>query len=312
MRSANYVAETTTSIAGTLGDGAVTLTAVTNRPRFSTVFGTAARSIRYAIEDVVNMKFEQGIGSVASNVLTRTKPQITWTGSVYSDGMLAAIAPIQFGATPTSGNVIIRMSALAESQGVNIDVRQNTITGDANWRDYQISEHILWSNNGAGATLTANREYYACTKVLTGGLLTGVQIDCTTAVAASTIALALYELGSTGLPTQKIADFNGFTTTTTGIKTDTTTATWSTTGGVWMTPGWYAIGFIASHAIAIRQTAARALSSTPYGRFDGYGWADIVYVAGSGTTLPTAPSPATMISNATAPSCPWLGLRVVA
>ena len=38
MRAANYVEETTTSIAGTSGDGAVTLTQITSTPRFSTVF----------------------------------------------------------------------------------------------------------------------------------------------------------------------------------------------------------------------------------------------------------------------------------
>ena len=71
MRSADYVEETTTSIAGTSGDGAVTLTAVTSKPRLSTVFGTQATTIRYVIEDTSSKKFEQGLGSVSSNVLTR-------------------------------------------------------------------------------------------------------------------------------------------------------------------------------------------------------------------------------------------------
>jgi len=314
MRAADYVEETTTSIAGTVGDGAVTLTQITSTPRFSTVFGTTARQVRYVIEDTVNMKMEQGIGSVASNVLTRTKPQITWDGTTWKDGNSGAVTAIQFGAAPTSGNVKIRMSATAESQGVNIEVRQNTVAGDTNWRDYAISGHIPWNNNGSGSTLTANREYYACVKVETPGLLSGVQLEVTTAVASSNIALALYELGSTGLPTGKIVDFNGFTTTTTGFKTDTTTSTWTPTGGVWLTPSWYVVGFIASHAIGIRcANNGTCLGATPYGNAGGgYGWGDVVYVAGSGTTLPATPAPTTMLNGVGTLSKPWIGLKVVA
>ena len=84
MRSMDYVEMTTTSIAGTLGDGAVTCTAITNTPTFTLAFGAGAATVMYVIEDVVNKKFEKGIGSVAGNVLTRTKPQLTWSGSSRS------------------------------------------------------------------------------------------------------------------------------------------------------------------------------------------------------------------------------------
>ena len=107
MRAANFIEETTTSIAGTNGDGAVTLSQITSRPRFSTVLGTQNTTVRYVIEDTVIFKYESGIGHVSSNVLTRTKPQVTWDGTTYTD---VGTTALQFGSSPTSGNIRVRMA----------------------------------------------------------------------------------------------------------------------------------------------------------------------------------------------------------
>lgn len=313
MRSANFVSETTTNIAGTSGNGAVTLTQITSTPRFSTVFGTQDTTVRYVIEDTVNKKFESGIGSVASNVLTRTRPQITWDGSTWDD---STPSPIAFGSTPTSGDVVVRISALAESTAATIPGANSTITGDANWRDYPITNSVVWDNGGAGEVLTADREYYTCHRLDAGGLLSGVQFEVNTAQASSNLKLALYACGHNGLPGSKIVDFNVIATTSTGVKTDTTTGTWSPAGPVWLSPGWYYIGFISGHAIAIRGFSSGTgdiAGRTPLGRHSGYGWGNTVWVAGSYSTgLPSSPSPATMISASNNLSVPWIGLKVVA
>lgn len=311
MRAGNFVEETTTSIAGTNGDGAVTMTAITSVPRFSTVLGTQATTVRYTIEDTVTKSWETGIGSVASNVLTRTRPQITWNGTTYDD---STPSPIAFGSTPTSGNVRIRMAATAESQGLVVSGVNNTFSGDA-WRDYPITNSVGWANGGSAATLTANTEYYTCHYNLTAGLLTGIQFDVTTALTGG-MKLALYAVGSNGLPGQRIVTFNTASVSTTGIKTDTTTGTWSPSGPVWLVPGYYYIGFISDVACAIRGFTSSGEFSikarTPLGRLDGYGWSNTASVAGSyASGLPASPAPTAIVGTLSALSVPWIGLRVV-
>lgn len=310
MRAADYVEMTTTSIAGTSGDGAVTCTAITNVPTFTIVFGSQATTCHYVIEDTVNKKFERGIGSVASNVLTRTKVQITWDGTTLDDSSPSAL---QFGSSPTSGNIKIRMAPLVSAispwrGGVN-----RTVAGDS-WRDYPVSGHASrWNYNGSGATLTADREYYSYYQLNRGGLLEGAQFEVTGAVASSNLKWALYSVGSGGLPDQKIVDFVTTATTSTGIKTDTATASWSPAGPVYLSPGDYAVGFISGHAIGIRFGANGIAGQTPWGRKNAYGYGDLFFVSGSYSTgLPASPSlgSATLGDPGTGACCVWIGLKV--
>lgn len=308
MRSANYVEETTTSIAGTSGDGAITLTAITNTPRFSTVFGTQATTIRYVIEDTVNKKFETGVGSVASNVLTRTRPQVTWDGTTYDDSTPAAL---QFGSSPASGNVKIRMGATAESQGPTIAGTNNSIGAPAG---YEYSGDLITNNNGASHTINTNREVYVPYLLPMSGLLTGFEFIVATAQAATNCKTALYSCGSGGLPSVKIVDFNVISLATTGSKTDTTTGTWSTGAPVFLTAGWYFVGFIsdASTAQITGFGTNQRVQRNPLGRSDGYGYGASVWAAGSyATGLPTTPTPTNL--NGAASSQGYIPrLRVIA
>lgn len=310
MRSANYVEETTTSIAGTSGDGAITLTAITGIPRFSTVFGTQATTIRYVIEDTVNKKFETGVGSVASNVLTRTRPQTTWDGTTYDDDAPTAL---QFGATPTSGNVKIRISATAENTQNPMPQPQNVVAGDS-WRDYPFCASLATNTgNGSGLALTASREYYLAYKLDRAGVLKGFQFEVTTAVAG-TVKAALYSCGHDGFPSSKIVDFVATSCGTTGIKTDTATGSWSPSTPPYLTAGWYYIGFVCDVAASIRTNGAgnTAGAPTPLGRKDAYGYGHVVFVAGNHATgMPSVASLSggTVLGNG-AVSLFWMGLRV--
>ncbi len=313
MRSANFVEETTTSIAGTAGNGAITLTGIASVPRFSTVFGTQATTIRYVIEDTVGKRFETGIGSVADNVLTRTRPQVTWDGTVYDD---STPAPIAFGSAPASGNIKVRLSATAESQGAVLAGSNRTIASDSNWRDYAITNSVGWDNSGSGTALTANLEYYSCYQNLSAGLLDGVQFDVTAGVTGN-MKLALYAVASNGLPGDKIADFNIASVTTSGIRTDTATGTWTPAGGVCLSPGWYYTAFISDVACSIRGYPSSGTfslkSKTPLGRSNGYGWGNTVTSSGSyAAGLPATPAPTAMIGANKSLSVPWIGLRVTA
>lgn len=315
MRGADYIRETTTSIAGSSGDGAVTLTQATGYPRVSTAFGTNAKVVRYVIEDTVNHYFESGIGSCASNVLTRTRPQITWNGTTWDD---STPSPLAFGSTPTSGNIVIRLAPTAEAQAPNIVVRQATVAGDTNWRDYDISAVVTFGNNGTGYTATADREQYVYHKTEIAGLLTGIQYEVTANVALSNIKVALYEIGTDGLPGTKIVDFVTTATTTTGIKTDTATGSWNPAVPVWLTPGWYVVGFICSHAIGLRGLSGSNIQNnlgTPLGRKDAYGRAMTIFVAGSYSTgLPATASLSggTIVGNGNTNAYTWFGLKIVA
>ena len=317
MRAANYVEETTTSIAGTSGDGAVTLTAITGIPRFSTVFGTQATAFRYVIEDTINKKFETGIGSVSSNVLTRTSPQITWDGSTYDD---STPSPIAFGSSPTSGDIKIRMSAVAESQGATMPGfgKSSDFTGrDATWGDYPLSGHVTpWSNAGAStnAGTTLNFQYY---RLDYAGLLSGVQVDCTGGVAGRSLIHGLYSIGANGLPNSRIVGFNDLDCSTTAVKTDTTTSTWTTSAPVWLTPGWYAYGFCMSNTGAnlrmFTNSASNTFSVTPIGRTSTYaGWKGMLNTTENATTGPVPAVPSLAGAAANTSQQLWVGLKVIA
>lgn len=314
MRAANFVEETTTSIAGTGGNGAVTLTAVTGRPRFSTVFGTQATTIRYVIEDTTTGKFETGVGVVSANVLTRTRPQVTWDGTTYDD---STPSPLAFGSAPASGNVRVRMAASAETVGVVAPGRNQTV-GGGTWKDYPITAASRFNGSGGGVVLGADQAFYSAYKLETSGALVGVQVECVTAAASAQLKLALYACGADGLPGQKIADFNAVSLATTGVKTDTATATWSPAGPILLTPGWYFIGAVANSATAeIRGDFANSQTSfTPLGRVSSYGYTNTIQVATSfASGLPALPSMsgATLSDpGGTRQSTLFIGLKVAA
>ncbi len=314
MLAANFVEETTTSIAGTGGNGDITLTAITGKPRFSTALGSNKRYIRYVIEDTVNNKAEAGIGYVASNVLTRVRPQVTWDGTTWNDKAPSALA---FGSSPTAGNIRIRMAPTAEAMAPVIPARQTVIAGDPNWRDYRFSGHLDGApGNAAGYSMTAERAYFIAYRHDMAGVLNGVKLEVTAAVASSGIKWALYDFNADGLPAAKIVDGNVIDTSSTGYKTDTTISTWTPANGIWLPPGWYALALLPSHAVGIRGAATRG-SPTPFGLSSlSYGNGDMIYVAGNyASGLPadaaSLASGATMQAKNIAGCTLYVGLKVV-
>lgn len=310
MLSSNYTKVTTTSIAGASGNGAVTFTQITGYPLFSSALGSTKRFVRYEIEDTVNHKLEVGIGSVASDVLTRTTPQMTWDGSTFVDVAPSALA---FGSSPTSGNIVISLGPTAEAGAPNIDVRQTTIAGDSNWRDYPISAQADFTSNGSTTALTQDRENYVTYQLITPGVLAGFQCNVATNVAASHVKWALYDVGTDGLPGQKLIDGNLIDSGSTGVKTDTTTGTWTVTGTRKLEPGWYYIGLIASAAVSLTGSGNNTSRyPTPLGRKDGYGYGQTCWVAGNYTTgLPAAPSLGSgTIYSPSSNAAFWVGLKI--
>lgn len=317
MRSANYVEETSTSIAGTNGNGVITLTALVKTPRFSTAFGSNNTTIRYVIEDTANKKFETGIGVVGGNTLTRTKPQITWDGTTYDD---SNPTPLQFGTTPPANTIKIRLSATAESQGVLMPGRllsSSGVTGqDASWGDYPISNHLTpWNTGGTNIGVPTYNISYSYYQLSHAGLLTGFQLDVTSAATARVLSTGIYSIGSNGLPDQLITQFSSIDPATTGVKASTDTANWSSAGPVWLSPGWYAIAFsINNTGVTLRghlNAAANAFGPTPLGRSAAY--------AGNKGSLLTTEQPNVYVlpqkplltgASISSGSQVWVGLRV--
>lgn len=315
MRRADFVEMTTTSIAGTNGDGAVTCSQITspaNAPTFTQVFGSANTQVEYTIEKTSNGYRESGIGMVASNVLTRTSPTVTYDSSTWADNAPSALA---FGSSPTRGDVLIRLAPVSASFVGGIHGQNSVVAGDTTWRDYPLSNNYLWHNSGAGYTLTADREYYMLYYLDGAGVLSGIQYEVTTAQASSNIKLALYPMGKNGMPSVRLVDFVTTSTASTGVKTDTATGSWSPAGAMRLTGGWHIVGFIASHAIALRGMGFSLIGRgrTPFGRHGGYGYASLIYVAGSYSTgLPTTPnlSGGTMVDPGAGNTLLWIGLKV--
>lgn len=313
MRSANFVEETTTSIAGTAGDGAITLTGIASVPRFSTVFGTQATTIRYVIEDTVGKRFETGIGSVAGNVLTRTRPQVTWNGTTYDD---STPAPVAFGSAPASGNIRVRLSATAESQGANMPgLNAALVAAGGLFQQYPMTRTLRTQNSGSAGNLVAGTLYYWVYKLDHAGLLDGMAVDVMTA-GGTGLKLALYSLGTNGLPNEKIVDFNVISTSTTGERTDTATGTWAPAGPVWLQAGWYAVGGISDGACGLRglSPVTTAVTSSPFARAGGYGDSYMIsinsqsYAAGLPAVASLAGAALRGDNNSLCGA--WVGLRV--
>lgn len=314
MRSANFVEEAASSIAGTNGNGAVTMTQVDGLPRFSHAYGAAA-TVRYTIEDTVNRKLETGIGVVAGGVLTRSKILATWDGTNY---VTVSPTPLAFGAAPAAGTVRVRVASMSENVGANHGgPLQITLSNADAWNQYPLSGHMnSHAGGGSGNGLTAGTEYYLYYRLDNPGLLQGIQVDVTGASTGSAMKVALYALDANSMPGRKIVDFGLVDTGTTGIKTLSDPSLWTPAGPPYLTPGWYVIGYQAGYGIALRgylNSGTTSFGYTPVGRASG-GYAGYKSVISrvstweNGALLPDPPnlSSATILTS----QLPWFGLKV--
>ncbi len=248
----DFVEETTTAI--TSGTGAVTLTALqTVAPgtlRFSNILGTStARLVNYVIEDITATagKFEKGIGSVNNNVLTRTSVRETWDGATYlSTGATA----LNFGATPTSGNIRIRCAPLASSLMPTTPFVNASVGDDIGILSPSVPAALIAGSTfltGAGG---ACPQYYYNWYWPGDGPIIQAAIKVTTNASTSHVIFGIYEVGSNGLPGRLLIGFNQMSSASTGVVKDSTTGTW--TGDLasllWLPPGWYYLSWQVSSA----------------------------------------------------------------
>lgn len=315
MLTGHLIEETTTAIASS-GAGIVTLTAQSGIPAFVTL-GNGPLEVCYSIHEPATGKYESGVGTYAYSggvgTLTRTGPQHTFNGSsTYLKG--PAISALAFTASPSAGAILIRLSPRQEDFAGSMTGRQTTIAGDGVYDTFPLSSHIWGANNGGGRqAMTLDREFYQCHYLEGPGLITGIRFDVAT--AGSNLKAALYDMGRTGLPKNKILDFPVIGVGSTGVTSETTPSTWTPVGGVWVRPGWYYIGLLSNNTSLVLKGAATQAANrpTPVGRKNGYGYSDTVWVGGSyASGLPNAPSlgSGTMIDIGAGAGNIFLGLRV--
>jgi len=276
MSRASWIEETTSSIAGTNGDGAVTLVAIANVPRASSVWGTGARIVDYTIEKFSNGFMEEGIGTVAGNVLTRTRPRATWNGTTYDDTSPDAL---QFGASPTLGDVKVRLAPQANEFIPAPRSIQTTVGSDV-YLGYQLPGQTTSSGNPqTGETLSVTTEYYMPYLCLTRGHIDGFMTDVAVAAAGVNLKPALYEVGHTGLPGPCITQFNSISVGTTGRKFDTVPGTWAVNPGpLRVSIDWYYLGWMVSGggSALLNFGSSENTFYPPTSRRGGYGFGQLM------------------------------------
>ena len=286
MSRADFVEMTTTAIAGTLGNGAVTCIAVSGLPTFTNAFGSPARCIDYVIEDTAGLRFEKGYGTISANVLTRTNVHETWDGTTYAT---AAPTPLQFGTSPTSGNIRIRIAPTSD-QFMPVSPAICPVTGD-DLGAYLLNATTPASNNGTNDEFDPSNDYYMPYLNLVRGAISGIMVKCLNSNAGAGIKLSLYEVDTDGYPGPRIVTFNTIPLTASGTLTDTATGTWSPAGAIRIGVGWFYLGSVKNDTTAkVRCTNQNPMIGGPTIRQGGYGFPCCIYKPnelGYTTGLPT-------------------------
>jgi len=217
----NGVYETTT----TSGTGAVTLLAVSGRPRFSEL-GVGAL-VPYAIKDGSN--WEWGFGKVAaSNTLERTRPTATLVSGTMDTSTPSAI-------TLSGGSADVYLSPIAGANSVGF-----RRLGADGGRKGMYSPHVA-SQPSSTLALAAERLYLFPFRIDDAFTLSGAFIDMNTAGAASTKArIGIYRMDENAKPAEVLLE-------TGDIDTSVAAAVLS---GAWtascLPPDWYFVGLVCS------------------------------------------------------------------
>lgn len=297
MSAADFIEETTTSIAGTNGNGAVTLSQQTGLPRFSSVFGTNPRHVDYVIEDTVGLKFEKGFGIVSGNVLTRTLVHATWDGTTYLNSGAVALA---FGSAPTTGNIRIRLAPTVDASFRAPPALQ---LANTSFGGYNPSAHVNCPNGGTSTSFSTGIEYYFPYLNAIRGAVAGIGFKLNTVGAAGAqVKMGIYEVGPDGLPGACITQTNAIDAASGAgsVHADATPASWLVNPGpIRLATEWYYIGFLVNDATAAMwgqplHAAGYQIAMPPIGSYGAYGWGSHVrktaqntFAVGLPTGVPT-------------------------
>jgi len=306
---ADYLEMSVTSIAGTNGNGAVTMSRITNTPTFDESFNTSSltRTVEYVIEDTSRLCFERGIGTVTGNVLTRGSPKTTWDQTTLNQNNPTAFA---FLASGSAGNIRVRCSpTMASAAPTYPGVMQGVSPVNLNL-GHHTSAHISMNAIQSSTTVVTGTEYYLPYLWEGNGAITSFAIWLQTAQTGAAVKVGIYETQTDGTPGNCITHCNaGAISLSSGSGALVTSAI--TTANNWsvespnIAPGWYYIGLVFTATTTFPTIGHHAIGSmvrmSPIGWGANYGAAQVLLATASvnyATGLPTGiPGRTYLITN---------------
>lgn len=306
---ADYLEMSVSSIAGTNGNGAVTMTRITNTPTFDESFNTSSlvRTVEYVIEDTVRLCFERGIGTVTGNVLTRGSVKMTWDRTTLNQNNPSAFA---FTAAGSVGDIRVRCSpTMATAAPTYPGVMQGSSPVNLSL-GHHTTAHISMNALQSSTIVVTGTEYYLPFLWEGNGAVTSFAIWLQTAQAGAAVKVGIYEVQTDGTPGNCITHCNaGAISLASGSATLVTSSI--TTANNWsveapnLPPGWYYIGMVFTATATFPTIGHHAIASlckmTPIGWGANYGTAQVLLVTTSvnyTTGMPTGvPGRTYLITN---------------
>lgn len=304
LRGENIVAGTSTTGTGTLTFSACpsSIGALDFYQYLATDFGIANGKsviVPYVIIEYVDSNFakpsqmEKGIGTVAvgasltATTLARTTVQVTQTGSTYSDQAPSAIS------VGTAANTLVFIGASAADIPAFSPYFENTL-GDAKG----IMVPTDTNPTGAGSILLStdgtNTDFYGLFTlwkpilVKKGSIYVGTAYNGTTGTPVSTAYLRIYDMGSTGRPSNLLIDLGSLGTNplnSTGFQSTSVAST-----GVYLPPGEYFYDLFATFTGATGTVTNPQLKKTGVSISPGNWLGTSGQVAKGGNTIATGGS----------------------
>lgn len=273
---------------GTGGSGTITLAATTGYPQPSDVWGASGtKLVAYEICEYTDStfatlsKYESGIGSLvlSTSVLTRTRPDVTWTsGGTYN---MVTAAALTFGNTAANFQIMCGASARTSKMALPSTFSVTSSSSDV-WQPFN-TRQTYDSSLSTYAVVNGQHDYIPI-EFIYGKPITQVAVEVTTATASTNLRMSLYEWDpATGGPGNLIVEFTSaaqIATTATGFRSVTMGS------AVSIPPGFYYIMIQADNStVALRTctTHGHTLLSTAGGGRDTVQW-------GKASTYAAAPA----------------------
>lgn len=273
---ANGIKQTTT----TTGTGNLTLTAVTGYPTLANAFAVN-QPFSYVLLDANGLFKEAGIGYLSdATTLVRARVSATFSGSAYVKD--AATAASLTGTT----------TVICTPHAASMEAMLPTVDGQSG-----INRMVSPANRNLNVTpfpLVGLRLYYVPFLLRTGGVVTSLNANVTTAGAAGAVVrMGVYTCKADGYIGDLLATTADAATDSTGLKVGPLTAPAA------LPPGWYfaaIVGNVASTVTGFQSSTANIIGGSPLGFAAG----SITAIEYRYETLVSAALPATASLTTTA------------
>ena len=202
----NWIKQTST----TTGTGALTLSAVTGFPGFASQFAVNERFAYAIIDDSTGGPIERGIGYIdGSGNLARAVPMATFSAGTY------------VGANPSAVSLSAGTKRVVCVEGAQSYLASAPAVFGATYKGYG---DLFVSASAGSTTMTADRVYIVPFAAGVDSDIDAIIFRVITAGAAGKMAkVAIYSIGSDGLPGVKLAESSSIAIDTGGVKEATFT-----------------------------------------------------------------------------------------